>query len=38
MKVLFVGDNAIHGFVGGNAENRKYYNALKFYCKKNGTY
>lgn len=36
MKVLFVGDNAIHGFVGGNAENRKYYNALKFYCKKNG--
>ena len=36
MKVLFVGDNAIHGFVGGNAENRKYYNALKFYCIKNG--
>lgn len=36
MKILFVSDNAINGFGGGSIENRKHYDALREYCKKNG--
>ncbi len=36
MNILFVGDNPIFGFVGGNAENIKYYVALKKFAVDNG--
>lgn len=35
MRILFVSDNAINGFGGGSIENRKHYDALREYCKKN---
>lgn len=36
MKILFISDNAIYGYGGGSLENRKHYDALKYFCEKNG--
>lgn len=36
MNILFVSDNEIKGYGGGNVENRKHYDALKKYCEATG--
>jgi hypothetical protein len=33
MNILFVSDNKINGFGGGSIENKKYYDALKYYSE-----
>lgn len=36
MKILLISDNKIHGFGGGCLEEKKYYDGLKLYARRNG--